>query len=118
MVSASRPTARRGHRLANAVLERTDAVMLSAETAVGSYPVEAVQAMSRIAAAVEPPSATTSCRAVAFRDSEPTFPTAPRSPPRRPPRRSGSRRSSVSPESGRHGAPVVALPQRGRDHAR
>ena len=39
--------------MANAIYDGTDAVMLSAETSVGKYPVEAVQFMARIAAETE-----------------------------------------------------------------
>lgn len=53
MVSSSRPTRAEVADIANAILDGTDAIMLSQETAVGQYPIEAIEMMHAIATHTE-----------------------------------------------------------------
>jgi pyruvate kinase len=54
MVEHAEPTRAEASDIANAILDGTSAIMLSAETATGAYPIEAVKTMDSIARAVEP----------------------------------------------------------------
>lgn len=53
MINSPRPTRAEATDVANAILDGTDALMLSDETAMGEYPIEAVQVLDRIAITTE-----------------------------------------------------------------
>ncbi|EKQ67649.1 pyruvate kinase [Leptolyngbyaceae cyanobacterium JSC-12] len=54
MIHNARPTRAEASDVANAIIDGTDAVMLSGESAMGDFPVQAVEMLARIAAEIEP----------------------------------------------------------------
>lgn len=79
MVSSRLPTRAEATDVANAILDGTDCLMLSGESAVGKYPEEAVAMLARIAAATEarrPPARLKDLRALCLEQKPTTVPTA------------------------------------------
>jgi pyruvate kinase len=72
MMANPRPTRAEASDVANAILDGSDAIMLSGESAAGEYPIESVQTMDRIAKAIEATISYEDRLAKAIKSSHPT----------------------------------------------
>lgn len=118
MVSESRPTRAEASDVANAVLDGTDAVMLSAETAVGERPVGVIEAMAELIRTVESSEEYSDLRDQRVPTAEGTYTDALARSARYLARDIGARAIVVASESGftalkttkfRPGVPIVAV---------
>ena len=117
MIENPTPTRAEVSDVANAIYDGTDAVMLSAETSIGKYPVEAVKFMARIANETENAIRAQGFQPLRQRDRNPPTPKFWQMPRIRPPAARMSRRSWSSPPQDpvrvwfrASGRPLVSMP--------